>query len=225
MIAGATCVDDVVSVGLSFKCIPLTQHSWYSTPGFNWQAKKKKHVCTVRKNILAARPEIKQPAELWEAKEQRGETPGLQWTRSTHCGPHSSQEKHTDKHTHTNAYIQKYTVTHEHTTHRDTIFTFHLKKCIYCTLIDVHITPQTHFIMPALLDMQINKQQIHIMAATEKADHTVALSLSGESRNSQSEGSKAREWRRVWVSTNTQQKARKKKTSEHVWVDYNYTTS
>lgn len=32
--------------------------------------------------------------------------------------------------------------------------------------------------MPALLDMQINKQQIHIMAATEKADHTVALSLS-----------------------------------------------
>lgn len=46
-------------------------------------------------------------------------------------------------------------------------------------------------------DKQINKQQIHIMAATETADHTVApslsLFLSGESRNSQSEGFRERE--------------------------------
>lgn len=41
--------------------------------------------------------------------------------------------------------------------------------------------------------------------------YSSSLSLSGESRNSQSKGSKAREWRSVWVSTNTQQKARKKK--------------
>ncbi len=115
----------------------------------------------------------------------------------------------------------------QHTTHRDTIFTLYPTKYMYsdeCVYTSKNRHTHYHAIFTRYTDeqtnkdKQINKQQIHIMAATETADHTVALSLflSGESRNSQSEGFREREWKRVcgWVPT-LNRKQKKKKTLKH----------
>lgn len=122
MIAGATCVDDVVSVGLSFKCIPLTQHSWYSTPGFNWQAKKKKtrmhcqkkHTRSSSWDQTACRALGSKGAErrdTWPAVNKEHPLWTTQQPGETHRQTHTYKCLHTKIHSHTRTYhTQRYNI-------------------------------------------------------------------------------------------------------------------
>lgn len=111
---------------------------------------RKHFVCTVRRDTLAALPEIKQPAELWESKERRDTWPAVNkehplWTTQPPADAHKLS-------------CAKDTVIQEHTTQRYNIYS---PSDNTCAQMDVYIpaqNTQTRIVMPSLRDTQMNKQ-------------------------------------------------------------------
>lgn len=111
---------------------------------------RKHFVCTVRRDTLAALPEIKQPAELWESKERRDTWPAV---NKEH--PLRTTQPPADAHELSRA---KDTVIQEHTTQRYNIYS---PSDSTCAQMDVYIpaqNTQTRIVMPSLRDTQMNKQ-------------------------------------------------------------------
>lgn len=151
-----------------------------------------------------------------KAKMQTGAAPGLQWTRSLCCGLPSPRQTITNAHS---QRIQSF----KNLIHKDTIFTLHLKIHVLRLMCTHQQKTTTHrhasrIITNTQMNKQTkttNKQQINTMAATETADHIVALPLSpspgGGSRNRRREGFRERECVCGWEPTlNSKQKTKKR---------------
>ena len=173
-----------------------------------------------------------------KAEKRRGDAPGLQWARSTYCGPHAapSRRPRTQSHTTTRyTQIQYWLSIWQNTCAQ-------MGVCIPSRG-DTQDTQDTHHRAAVFhqthrrtnKQRQTNKQTAdsHNGCHTNGRPSSSSLSLGKAEIDRVRDLEREREREKEWVgecqhstaSKQQQQKKKNPKTSEHVWVDYNYTTS